>query len=247
MAEIINMNSSTNNTTAFGYGFNSGFIVSRSTSKWGWIKNIFAPKKSGKYTIDEFFTVVKEGLKSTNIVLANRLSSDIKRRFEVAKASGQEQLLKKLGEMAEGMRKEIRVVEKFGDIKYVSDKAVNDVMQAGINGRSVYCSPIKNYDNPIPDEPLKKIISAKESELFDDIVILYTRLSEQPKELDKSKKKTSFANHQAGKDPIAFGRINGNDRLYFIADWIDDECDLTLSKLEKHMPKFSVKKLVPSV
>ena len=36
----------------------------------------------------------------------------------------------------------------------------------------------------------------------------------------------------AGKmaDPILFGMIQGSTNLYYIADWIDEYCDLTLDR-----------------
>ena len=39
------------------------------------------------------------------------------------------------------------------------------------------------------------------------------------------------------KDPILFGVIYGSNKLYYIADWVDEYCDLTwdqvVEKLEK--------------
>ena len=33
------------------------------------------------------------------------------------------------------------------------------------------------------------------------------------------------------RDPILFGLIKGSRKLYYICDWIDEYCDLTLSQL----------------
>jgi len=33
------------------------------------------------------------------------------------------------------------------------------------------------------------------------------------------------------KDPIAFGKIEETDRYYFITDWEDEFCDLTLEDI----------------
>lgn len=36
---------------------------------------------------------------------------------------------------------------------------------------------------------------------------------------------------KAKKDPILFGVIRNSDKLYYIADWVDEYCDLTLEKM----------------
>ena len=41
------------------------------------------------------------------------------------------------------------------------------------------------------------------------------------------------------KDPILFGVIAGSNKLYYIADWVDEYCDLTL---EKFIDTIGVKK-----
>lgn len=47
----------------------------------------------------------------------------------------------------------------------------------------------------------------------------------------------------AKRDPILFGLIQGKRQLYFIGDWIDELCDLTLDQLADHMGKDSIKEL----
>ncbi len=37
--------------------------------------------------------------------------------------------------------------------------------------------------------------------------------------------------HRKMKDPILFGWIKENNRLYFIADWEDEFCDLTFDEI----------------
>lgn len=70
----------------------------------------------------------------------------------------------------------------------------------------------------------------KDKNLFDEIIVIYTRKHEKPLELDK-KRKSKGSSEKV--DPICFGRVNATGRLFFICDWMDDECDLTMSKLQK--------------
>ena len=36
-------------------------------------------------------------------------------------------------------------------------------------------------------------------------------------------------------DPILFGMVEGSDKLYYVADWITEEDDLTLAKVEESL------------
>ena len=76
---------------------------------------------------------------------------------------------------------------------------------------------------PIPDEVIQKIVKANEYEVFDNYVIMhYDPKGEQKQETKKEEAKR--------KDPIVFGVIAGSRKLYYITDWIDEHCDLTLEK-----------------
>lgn len=62
--------------------------------------------------------------------------------------------------------------------------------------------------------------------IFDSYMILYTDFSKPEEELKSTKTLIKE------KDPILFGTFNDNpDKLYFIIDWEDEYCDLTLDKL----------------
>jgi len=99
---------------------------------------------------------------------------------------------------------------------------------------------IKNFARVIPQDSMKLISDAlalsyaehntvtdkEKTKLFDNIVIMHydpkqtgTKLTEK----EKMKK----------RDPIAFGVMQCSTRLYFITDWVDEYCDLTLQKVLK--------------
>ena len=42
------------------------------------------------------------------------------------------------------------------------------------------------------------------------------------------------------KDPILFGVFKGSRRLFYITDWIDEYCDLTLDDVTKVVPIFEL-------
>lgn len=72
-------------------------------------------------------------------------------------------------------------------------------------------------------EAFELVKKAKDSKCFDEIMILnldYPRYEREQEEKMKA------------KDPIAFGVVTElPNHLFFIADWIDEKCDLTLSKI----------------
>ena len=82
---------------------------------------------------------------------------------------------------------------------------------------------IKNFIKPIPKEVSDKRKESEDLCVFDNYVIMHydynnTASKDTKEEIEKK------------KDPILFGVISGSNKLYYIADWIDDYCDLTLEK-----------------
>src|SRR4030042_2342290 len=82
-------------------------------------------------------------------------------------------------------------------------------------------SRIKNYVRFIPKKVRDKMEKAERKALFDGYVVVHTDPN------DTSVMKTV----EEKKDPILFGVISESDRFYFIADWKDELCDLTLEKI----------------
>ena len=88
---------------------------------------------------------------------------------------------------------------------------------------------LKNFIRVVPDEVVEKKLKADSLMVFDNYCVIYydpegksyqETNEEERKKIDKIK-----------KDPILFGLIYGSDKLYYIADWIDDLCDLTLDQV----------------
>lgn len=87
---------------------------------------------------------------------------------------------------------------------------------------------IKNFTRVIPEFVYNQKLKADKMLVFDNYVILHfdpenknSDLTEKEKELERKKK----------ADPILFGVLKDSKNLYYIADWIDEYCDLTLSKV----------------
>jgi len=99
---------------------------------------------------------------------------------------------------------------------------------------------LENYEREIPDHVVELIEKVKNK--FDKLYVLFTDYT------GKAERKVEKARRQ--KDPILFGTFQNNrsgavvDRFYFIADWEDEYCDLTLDKLINEM-KANKKRNIP--
>lgn len=80
------------------------------------------------------------------------------------------------------------------------------------------------YGKAIPDSAAKKIAYVSSLKVFHEIKILF---------LDPNYEKSKTVEQKiVEKDPIAFGVLAYDpNNYYFITDWVDDYCDLTLDKL----------------
>jgi len=93
---------------------------------------------------------------------------------------------------------------------------------------------IKNFTRIIPQKSMQLIddalllsMTTKEKiRLFDNIVIMHYDPKQNGSQLTEKEKEKK-------RDPIAFGVMKCSTRLYFITDWTDEHCDLTLKKVLK--------------
>lgn len=91
---------------------------------------------------------------------------------------------------------------------------------------------IENFVRVVPDEVVKKKLVADSLFVFDNYCVLYYDPSgESFSETEKQKEE------RIKKDPILFGVISGSRKLYYIADWIDELCDLTLEQVVEKIGK----------
>ena len=84
---------------------------------------------------------------------------------------------------------------------------------------------LSRYMREIPDELIETVEKSKE--LFDQLYVVFTDYT--------GKEERKVEKERRDKDPILFGVFkNGftvSDRFYFLGDWVDEYCDLTLDKM----------------
>ena len=180
------------------------------------------------------------------------LFSKIKKAFTKVDEKQQEQIVDNLTEIKNNavelnqqrliLESEIKLKNAMSEIeaikagydRYVLKEDVNELIESlktKDGGRQLAFSNLEKYPRVIPQKNAELIKKAKE--YFDNIYILYTA---QKEEVEKEK---------IAKDPIAFvivkykGDIDSltsnasieSNHMFFITDWVDEYCDLTLDKL----------------
>ena len=130
------------------------------------------------------------------------------------------------------LEKQIKAVQS-GYNYFIYKKDLTDFIGSVLNDR-VKIIDLAHYERIIPINIMMELADLKT--IFDELYVVYTDYTtEKEKKVEKERKE---------KDPILLGAFidvkdNPNnkksghifEKMYFIADWTDDYCDLTISKL----------------
>lgn len=147
------------------------------------------------------------------------------------KITGQRTGAEKLYKFAEVCEKELKAVDAGIDT-YVNRKDIDEYIQK-IASKQVVIIELENYERDIPDELVEKIADLQEKKIFDAFYVVFTDYT------GGERKKVEQARRE--KDPILFGAMmigeQVNTRLYYIGDWVDEYCDLTLDKMVTEFSK----------
>ena len=96
-----------------------------------------------------------------------------------------------------------------------------------ISDNSVFIMEVSKYEREYPDEVVDEILKAQKVFGEDNLYVVFTDYTK--------KEQRKIAKERREKDPIIFGALKKDgkvlDRLYYICDWVDEYCDLTLDKL----------------
>jgi len=183
----------------------------------------------GKLDPQEYFDRVKSMKKTTNTEFLNTLEANSLVLLQKAYALGQKPAISKLLFTVEVITKEKTLLDQGFDTYVYKDDI--DEFLALVENKSVKTIELKNYPREIPDEIAAEIIKLKEQKIFDEFFIVFTDYTDEVGKQVKAERKR--------KDPIIFGAFindtNINDRFYYIGDWEDEYCDLTLAKMVSKM------------
>lgn len=180
--------------------------------------------KTSMHKTSESAKVIFRKIKGSMGYLKNiRYNSRIKKVEKLlvtALEDGQESLGEDFLKRADEMRKETELYVA-GYRKYVKRIVIIDYEYK--TNRDITMTPIKNFARVIPKDILEK--KRKAEKYFDKFLIVHKDSPNAVKETEEDRIKRE-------KDPIMFGETKDiPDKLFFIGDWIDDYCDLTLNEI----------------
>ena len=210
------------NLVTNGNTYTMGYTGEKKTvSKFSkFIKKLFKKMEAKpEISVIDFFTKVKLESKEGAEIYVDRVSKYLQ-AIHNAYTVGQTALVEKLlSEMV--ANKYEALLASRGAYYAISEQRVVDFVNK--TERGVELTYLKNFTRPIPQEAIDKVIKANEYEVFDNYVVMHY----DPKGEHRAETKKEEAKR---KDPIIFGVIAGSRKLYYITDWIDEFCNLTLDK-----------------
>lgn len=180
-------------------------------------------KEKQEITPSQYFDHLKNAKqKITNEQLKNSYDIFLKLGEKYTKL-GQKESLKKLCFLANTLMKEEKLIE-LGVTTYIYKDTIEDYIE-NVASKTVKIVELSRYMREVPDELVETI--EKTREIFDEFYVVFTDYTgKEERKVDKERR---------DKDPILFGCFKNDrnvaDRFYFLGDWIDEYCDLTLDKM----------------
>lgn len=112
--------------------------------------------------------------------------------------------------------------------KYLYEKSIIKYLQ-NVQNKVIKFKEFTEFPRIVPKQVRDIYSSLRKKNVFDEYWILYIDYQDEVKS-NKQKIKE--------KDPILFGKLKIEPtKLYFIADWVDEYCDLTLDQLTNSLEK----------
>jgi hypothetical protein len=186
------------------------------------IRGWFVAKPKAISVID-FFQQMKGS--TEQLAILEDYAKKYERAIREAEATGQIALVQMLMERADVLKAEAELIA-IGGVKYIQEDVVALFVKK--TDRGVSLDYIRHFLRPLPADLLVKKAHLDEIGIFDNYAVMHF----DPKGVSTGKTQEEKKEEQRRKrDPILFGLIQGSDRLYYLGDWIDEYCDLTLDKI----------------
>lgn len=134
-----------------------------------------------------------------------------------------------------------------------------EIVKMGIN-TFVYCDDIEFYISEVASDVVKIIdLESYEREIPDEIVEIISKVKDKFDQLYivftdyTGKVERQVAEERRRKDPILFGTFQNVktrsviDRFYYLGDWVDEYCDLTLDKMVNETKKVGQRNIAHAI
>lgn len=182
-------------------------------------------------TVQQYFDRVKDAKnKMTSVDLDRMAESALKllNRFTVTKQTA---AASKVWFCLKNIEKERKLID-FGIDTYVWKQNIDEYvdMKNQHVPHSVKITELSNFTRVLPDELIRKVEITQD--LFTDYFVLFTDYT--------GREERKIETVERNNDPVLFGAFierdeehgmhNFHERMYYIGDWVDEYCDLTLDK-----------------
>lgn len=157
------------------------------------------------------------------------------------KITGQKKGMRKLMFHLECIEKEREIV-KMGINTFIYRDDIEEYIDT-VAKDTVKIIELENYEREIPDEIVEVIAATKYK--FDQLYVVFTDYT--------GKVERQIEKERRDKDPILFGTFQNQsnrtviDRFYYLGDWEDEYCDLTLDKMVNETEKAGKRNIVKTI
>ena len=178
-----------------------------------------------EYSAEECFAILKEKKQQITDEKILHIYDNCLELLNKYKITGQIKGMKKLLFHLECIEKEKEVI-KMGINTFVYRDDIEDYID-NVSKDVIKIIELENYEREIPDEIVSVIEKVKDK--FDKLYIVFTDYTGKVERRVEKEHRTP--------DPILFGTFQNEqtrtviERFYFLGDWIDEYCDLTLDKM----------------
>ena len=192
-------------------------------------------KENEKLDPQVYFDILKNSKHQTTDKFLDDFQKIIQQELSKAMFTKQNKMVKKLAYAMSIIPRERQLIQEGIDV-YILREDIEEYIKS-VEKKVVKVIELDNYERSIPNEVVEKLQKIQETTPFDRYFVVFTDYTgEQTRKVQEERRR---------KDPILFGcfeqQIDGVwdvfDRFYFIADWEDEYCDLTLAKMVDAMSK----------
>lgn len=213
------------------------------------IANRFKKNKLNEIERENAIAAFKKIKESAEWVDCKFLDGYYKQAEEIAAGfalTGQRVALAKAKYLMELVLKEKKLVE-LGYNRCVRRDAVNKFCDEHPSRVMMVCD-ISDYERAIPAEAQEAVVKTRD--IFDQFIIVYTdHTRETQRKIEKVRDPILFGIFINDALPVEYSDDKEeattvpvmSDRLYFLADWEDEHCDLTLARMISESKKMSTK------
>ena len=177
----------------------------------------------------EYFDFLKGMRHETSDEILDSVRANCLELMEKYTTTGQTAALNKLI-FLEGCIEKERALVKAGINTFVYRDDIEDFIEK-VADKAVKITTLSDYQRDVPDEIVETI--KRVGGYFDKLYVLFTDYT--------GREERRVTQERREKDPILFGAFqNGEsgmitDRFYYLGDWVDEFCDLTLEKMVNAM------------